>query len=224
MDEKTVIPKEEQKPRKKTAMTDFKGILLNGIIFENPILAQTLGMCSALAITTSVINGLGMGIAVTFVLLFSNLVISLIRGFIPEKIRIPSYIVIIAGFVTVVDMITKAFFPSLSQSLGVFIPLIVVNCIILARAERFASKNPILPSVIDGLANGLGYTAALVIVSAIREIIGSGTLLGLQIMPDAFSPALIIILPAGGFLVLGGVIALFQFITDKLGLSKKEGK
>jgi electron transport complex protein RnfE len=224
MDEKTVIPKEEQKPRKKTAMTDFKGILLNGIIFENPILAQTLGMCSALAITTSVINGLSMGIAVTFVLLFSNLVISLIRGFIPEKIRIPSYIVIIAGFVTVVDMITKAFFPSLSQSLGVFIPLIVVNCIILARAERFASKNPILPSVIDGLANGLGYTLALVIVSAIREIIGSGTLLGLQIMPDAFSPALIIILPAGGFLVLGGVIALFQFITDKLGLSKKEGK
>ncbi len=224
MDEKTVIDQEEQKPTKKSPKTDLKGILLNGIIYENPILAQTLGMCSALAITTSVVNGLGMGIAVTFVLLFSNLVISLIRGFIPEKIRIASYIVIIAGFVTVADMITKAFFPSLSESLGVFVPLIVVNCIILARAESFASKNPILPAVIDGLANGIGYTGALVIVSAIREVIGNGTLLGLQIMPETFSPALLIVLPAGGFLVLGGTIALFQFITDKLGLSKKEGK
>lgn len=222
MDEKTILPTEKQK--KTAEKINVKDIVLNGIVYNNPILAQTLGMCSALAITTSVINGFGMGLAVTFVLLFSNMVISLLRNFIPQKIRIAGYIIVIAGFVTIVDMITKAFFPSLSQSLGVFIPLIVVNCIILARAESFASKNTVIPSAIDGLANGVGFTLALVVVSAIREIIGNGTILGFEIMPEAYSPALLIVLPAGGFLVLGGVIALFQFLTDKFGATEKEGR
>lgn len=222
MDEKTILPTEKQK--KTAEKINVKDIVLNGIVYNNPILAQTLGMCSALAITTSVINGFGMGLAVTFVLLFSNIVISLLRNFIPQKIRIAGYIIVIAGFVTIVDMITKAFFPSLSQSLGVFIPLIVVNCIILARAESFASKNTVIPSAIDGLANGVGFTLALVVVSAIREIIGNGTILGFEIMPEAYSPALLIVLPAGGFLVLGGVIALFQFLTDKFGATEKEGR
>ena len=168
-------------------------------------------------------DALGMGISVTFVLIFSNIVISLLRNFIPQKIRIASYVMIIAGFVTVADMILKAYFVTLSDALGVFIPLIVVNCIILARAESFASKHSVVPAALDGLANGVGYTLALLIVSAIREIIGSGTLCGLQIMPESYSPALLIILPAGGFLVLGGVIALFNFITAKTG-SQKEGK
>lgn len=201
----------------------FKSVFTDGIINHNPILVQTLGMCSALAITTSVINGLGMGISVTFVLVFSNIVISLLRNFIPNKIRIASYIVIIAGFVTVTDMIIKAYFTALSDSLGVFIPLIVVNCVILARAESFASKNPVLISAVDGLANGIGYTAALIIVSAIREIIGNGTICGLKIMPEAYSPALLIVLPAGGFIVLGIVIAVFQYIRSKTE-SGKEAK
>jgi len=217
---KTAKKSPEKRPREAFSP---KEIFLDGLIRKNPILAQTLGMCSALAITTSVINGLGMGISVTFVLIFSNIVISLLRNFIPQKIRIASYVMIIAGFVTVADMILKAYFVTLSDALGVFIPLIVVNCIILARAESFASKHSVVPAALDGLANGVGYTLALLIVSAIREIIGSGTLCGLQIMPESYSPALLIILPAGGFLVLGGVIALFNFITAKTG-SQKEGK
>lgn len=217
---KTAKKSPEKRPREAFSP---KEIFLDGLIRKNPILAQTLGMCSALAITTSVINGLGMGISVTFVLIFSNIVISLLRNFIPRKIRIASYVMIIAGFVTVADMILKAYFVTLSDALGVFIPLIVVNCIILARAESFASKHSVVPAALDGLANGVGYTLALLIVSAIREIIGSGTLCGLQIMPESYSPALLIILPAGGFLVLGGVIALFNFITAKTG-SQKEGK
>ena len=208
----------------KDIKNNYKSVFADGIIYHNPILVQTLGMCSALAITTSVINGLGMGISVTFVLVFSNIVISLLRNFIPSKIRIASYIVIIAGFVTVVDMIIKAYFTSLSDSLGVFIPLIVVNCIILARAESFASKNHVLISAVDGLANGIGYTAALVIISAIREIIGNGTFCGLRITPESYSPALLIILPAGGFIVLGIIIAVFNYIRSKIENRSKEAK
>ncbi len=218
---KTSETKKSHKPSK--SVFSIKDILFDGAIRHNPILTQTLGLCSALAITTSVINGIAMGLAVTFVLVFSNIIISLLRNFIPQKTRIASYVIIIAGFVTVADMIMKAFFVSLSDALGVFIPLIVVNCIILARAESFASKNSILPSALDGLANGIGYTAALLIVSALREIIGNGTFCGIDIMPENYSPALIIILPAGGFLVMGSVIALFNFIASHVR-DKKEGK
>ncbi len=190
-------------------------IIKDGIIFKNPTFIQLLGMCPTLAVTTSVSNGIGMGLSATFVLIFSNFFISLLRKFIPSKIRIASYIVIIAGFVTIVDLIMKAYMESLSESLGLFIPLIVVNCIILARAESFASKNEPLASALDGLASGLGFTIALTIISAIREVIGNGTFLGFNIMGDAYSPALLIILPAGGFLVLGFLIALVQYIMQK---------
>ncbi|MBQ1965908.1 MAG: electron transport complex subunit E [Clostridia bacterium] len=192
----------------------------DGLLDQNPIFVQLLGMCSTLAISTNVINGIGMGLSVTFVLILSNLFISLLRKFIPSKIRIASYIVIIAGFVTVVDMVMQAYLPSLAESLGLFIPLIVVNCLILARAESFASKNKPLPSVLDGLAMGLGFTLALVIISAIRELIGSGTLLGYHVLPESFSPAVLVISPVGGFLILGGLIALVQWIKSRFG--KKE--
>lgn len=207
---------------KKINKQEMKKIFLDGIIYKNPIIVQLLGMCSALAVSTSVINGLGMGASVTVVLVFSNVIISLLRNVIPNQIRIASYIVVIAGLVTVVDMVLKAYIPSLSASLGLFIPLIVVNCIILARAESFASKNPVLASAADGLAMGIGYTAAMVVVSAIREIIGNGTILGFDIFGGNYSPALLIILPPGGFLVLGGVIALFQYVRSKT--EKKEGE
>lgn len=207
---------------KKINKQEMKKIFLDGIVYKNPIIVQLLGMCSALAVSTSVINGLGMGVSVTVVLVFSNVIISLLRNVIPNQIRIASYIVVIAGLVTVVDMVLKAYIPSLSASLGLFIPLIVVNCIILARAESFASKNPVLASAADGLAMGIGYTAAMVVVSAIREIVGNGTILGFDIFGGNYSPALLIILPPGGFLVLGGVIALFQYVRSKT--EKKEGE
>ncbi len=190
-------------------------ILKDGIITKNPTFIQLLGMCPTLAVTTSVSNGIGMGLSATFVLICSNFFISVLRKFIPNKIRIASYIVIIAGFVSAVEMLINAFLPDLSKSLGLFIPLIVVNCIILARAEAFASKNTPLPSAVDGFACGIGFTLALTIISAIRELIGNGTILGINIMGDKFSPAIIIVLPAGGFLVLGFLIALVQFIMQK---------
>ena len=190
-------------------------IIKDGKIFKNPTFIHLLGMCTTLAVTTSVFNGIGMGLSATFVLVFSNFFVSLLRKFIPSKIRIASYIVIIAGFVTIVEMVMKAYLQSLSESLGLFIPLIVVNCIILARAESFASKNEPIASALDGLASGLGFTLALTIISAIRELIGNGTLLGYNIMGENFSPALLIILPAGGFLVLGFLIALVQYIMQK---------
>lgn len=190
-------------------------IFRDGLLDQNPIFVQLLGMCSTLAISTSVINALGMGGSVTFVLILSNLFISVLRNLIPSKIRIASYIVIIAGFVTVVDMVLQAYIPSLAASLGLFIPLIVVNCIILARAESFASKNKPLPSVLDGLAMGLGFTVALVIISAIRELFGNGTLLGFAVMPEGYSPAVLVISPVGGFLILGALIALVQWFRAR---------
>ena len=199
-----------------------KGIFRDGLLDRNPIFVQLLGMCSTLAISTSVLNGIGMGLSVTFVLILSNLFISVFRKAIPSKIRIASYIVIIAGFVTVVDMLLQAFIPSLASSLGLFIPLIVVNCLILARAESFASRHGPLPSLVDGLAMGLGYTVALVIISAIRELLGNGTLLGFRVLPDAYSPAVLVISPVGGFLILGALIALVEWIR-RLQRKKKEG-
>ena len=185
--------------------------LKNGILDQNPVLVQLLGMCPTLAVTTSVSNAIGMGLAATAVLICSNVFISLLRKFIPKQVRIAAYIVIISGFVTAVELFMRAYVYSLYQSLGLFIPLIVVNCIILARAEAFASKNPVLPSAIDGLAMGLGFTFALVLLGAARELLGAGTLLGIRLLPKALSMT-IFILPCGAFLTLGCLIAAVQKI------------
>lgn len=206
----------------------FKKQLRAGLLTENPVLAQLLGMCSTMAITTTLFNGLGMGLSVTLILICSNVVISLLRRVIPDKIRIAAYIVIIAGFVTMVDLLLKAFLPALSDSLGVFIPLIVVNCIILGRAEAFASKHSVLASAVDGLTQGIGYTAALVAMCVLRELLGSGTFGkgvfgadGIRVF-DAQYPALIMILPVGGFLTLGCLIALAQWLNRRLSAQKED--
>ena len=196
-------------------------VLTNGIITENPTFIQLLGMCPTLAVTTSLINALGMGLSATFVLVFSNLVISLLRKCIPNKIRIASYIVVIAAFVSIIEMLLKAYLPSISNALGLFIPLITVNCIILARAESFASKNKPIPSMIDGLGMGLGFTLGLSVLATVREILGAGSILGIQLFGQGFEPALIFILPPGAFLALGTILAVYNMIKDKKGDSKK---
>lgn len=202
-------------------------VFMNGILNENPTFRLLLGMCPTLAISTAASSGVGMGLATTFVLVFSNLVISLLRKVIPERVRIPSFIVVIATFVTIIDLIIKAYLPSMSSTLGIYIPLIVVNCIIFARAEAFAFKNPILPSIADGLGMGLGFTLSLTLLSSIREIIGSGKWFGMQIMPDAYKPMSIIISPAGGFLTLGILILIVNAVVNYIGKRKsakaKEG-
>ena len=211
---------------------NFKKQFMEGLLTKNPVTVQLLGMCSTLAITTSLFNGIGMGLAVTIILTCSNVLISALRKVIPNQIRIAAYITIIAGFVTVVDLLLKAYIPALSASLGVFIPLIVVNCIVLGRAEAFASKNGVLASAVDGICQGIGYTVALVIVCVIRELLGSGTFgggllgpggAGIRIIPEQF-PAMQIVMPVGGFLVLGFVIAgsqaLMKYLDKK---AKKEG-
>ncbi|MEG0767497.1 MAG: electron transport complex subunit E [Clostridia bacterium] len=185
----------------------------NGVVDENPTFRLVLGMCPTLAITTAAMNGIGMGAAATFVLVMSNLFISLLRKMIPERIRIPVFVVIIATFVTVVQMLVKAFLPALDRSLGIFIPLIVVNCIIFARAEAFAFKNPPLASVVDGLGMGLGFTLAITFISCIRELLGTGALFGMQVMPASFAPMAIVTQPPGGFITLGLVLALVNWIT-----------
>lgn len=195
-------------------------VLSNGLFAENPTFIQLLGMCPTLAVTTSLINAVGMGLSATFVLIFSNLVISLLRKFIPEKIRIASYIVVIAAFVSVIEMLLKAYLPAISDALGLFIPLITVNCIILARAESFASKNKPIQSMFDGLGMGLGFTLGLSILGAVREILGAGTLLGYPLFGANFQPALIFILPPGAFLALGIILAIYNMIKDKKGATK----
>jgi electron transport complex protein RnfE len=189
--------------------------LKDGLLTQNPVLVQLLGMCSTLAITTTVSNGIGMGLSVTIILTLSNIFISLLRRIIPEQVRIACYIVVIAGFVTMVDLLLQAFFPDIAESLGVFIPLIVVNCIILARAESFASKSKPLPAAIDGICQGLGYTMILLAMSAIRELLGAGTLNGSRIFPAEYA-ANMLALPVGGFLTLGCLIALMQYIQRKV--------
>ncbi len=188
--------------------------LKEGILTQNPVLVQLLGMCSTLAVTTSVANGVGMGLSVMVILTLSNVIISLMRKAVPQQIRIASYIVVIAGFVTTVDLLLQAYFPDLARRLGVFIPLIVVNCIILARAESFASKNKPLAAAVDGLCQGLGYTLVLVVMGGVRELLGSGALAGFQIFPAA-SAAMIMTLPVGGFLTLGCLIALTQWLQGR---------
>ena len=186
-----------------------------GLLKENPNLVMLLGMCPTLAVTTMAQNGLGMGLATTFVLVCSNLVISLLKKVIPDTVRLPCFIVIIAGFVTFVSIMLDSFLPDLAEALGVFLSLITVNCIILGRAEMFACRNKVLPSVLDGLGMGLGFTMSLIVVGAIRELLGTGKIFGLQIMPDFVQPMTLFILPAGGFFTLGCVIAVLGVITKK---------
>ncbi len=194
-----------------TSLKAFK----NGLIDENPTFVQLLGMCPTLAVTTSLINAIGMGLSATFVLVCSNLVISLVRKLVPSKIRIASYIVIIAAFVSIIEMLLKAYLPSISEALGLFIPLIVVNCIILARAESYASKNSPIPSAMDGLGMGLGFTLGLSVLGTVREILGAGTLLGIDIFGGMYEPAIMFILPPGAFIVLGTVLAVMNVIKSK---------
>lgn len=207
---------------------NFKKQLKEGLLTQNPVLVQLLGMCSTMAITTSLFNGIGMGLSVMIILTCSNIVISLLRKVIPSKIRIAAYIVVIAGFVTIVDLLMQAYLPSLSESLGVFIPLIVVNCIILGRAEAFASKNSVTASAVDGICQGLGYTVALVLMCVIRELLGNGTFGGgiisadgIRIIPEAY-PAMLLILPVGGFLTLGMLIAFSQWLVAKINNKEAE--
>ena len=207
---------------------NVKQQFMDGMFFQNPVTVQLLGMCSVLAITTTLFNGIGMGLSVLVILTCANVVISLLRKIIPNKIRIACYIVVIAGFVTIVDLALKAFLPALSESLGLFIPLIVVNCIILGRAESFASKNGVAASALDGVFQGLGYTVILVIMCVIREFLGAGTFgggilnggEGVRILPESI-PALGMILPVGGFLTLGFLIALMQWAQNKAGKGGK---
>ena len=207
--------------------TQFK----EGLLTKNPVTVQLLGMCSTMAITTMLFNGIGMGISVLIILTCSNIVISLLRKIIPPKIRIACYIVVIAGFVTMVDLLLQAYLPSLSESLGVFIPLIVVNCIILGRAEAFASKNSVGASLLDGIFQGIGYTVAPIIMCVVRELLGSGTILGgfsfinngggIRVIPEVY-PALLVVLPVGGFLTLGCLIAASQWLMDRIETKERE--
>ena len=207
---------------------DIKKQFKEGLLTKNPVLVQLLGMCSTMAITTSLFNGIGMGLSVTIILICSNVLISALRKVIPNQIRIAAYIVIIAGFVTIVDLCLQAFLPDLSESLGVFIPLIVVNCIILGRAEAFASKNGVLASALDGLFQGIGYTCALVIMCVVRELLGSGTFgggilnggEGIRILPEG-TPAMLMVMPVGGFLTLGCLIAGAQWLVKYLDKKEK---
>ena len=194
----------------------LKKIFFNGILTENPTFRLVLGMCPTLAVTTSVLNGLGMGLATAFVLVCSNLVISLLRNFIPSKVRIPAFIVVIASFVTIVQLVLNAFLPDLASSLGLFIPLIVVNCIIFARAEAFASKNGPLASMTDGLGMGLGFTVSLTLISAVRELIGSGTLLGFPVLGANYPGVLLFVLAPGGYITLGLVMVAFNTVMGRI--------
>ena len=194
-------------------------VFLNGVITENPTFRVVLGTCPTLAVTTSAINGLGMGAAATFVLLGSNIVISALRKVIPDKVRIPSFIVVICMFVTIIQLVMQAYLPSLYESLGIFLPLIVVNCIILGRAEAFASKNPVVASAVDGVGMGLGFTLALTLIGCIRELAGNGSVFGINLLGTSYQPMLLMILPAGGFLVFGLLLGIINSLTNR----KKEG-
>lgn len=198
----------------------LRGVFVNGIFNENPVFRLVLGTCPIIAVTTSVSNGIGMGLAATLVLLGSNLVISALRNFIPNKVRIPAYMVVISTFVTIIQLMMQAFVPSLYEALGIFLPLIVVNCIILARAEAFAGKNAVMPSIADGIGMGIGFTLALVMIAAIREFFGTGSIMGIQLMGASFEPVLLFILAPGGFLVFGLLLGIINAIVDKRKATK----
>lgn len=204
----------------------FFSVFLNGLIWENPTFTLMLGMCPTLAITTAGSNGIGMGLATTFVLVCSNLFISLLRKVIPDKVRIPAFIVVIASFVTILEMLLKAYLPDLSEALGMYIPLIVVNCIIFARAEAFAFKNGPVASIADGLGMGLGFTCAITILSCIRELLGNGTIFGTAVMPASYEPMGIMLNVPGGFVTLGLLLALVNAVKKlaaKKSAARKEG-
>ena len=200
----------------------MRGVFINGILNENPTFRLVLGTCPTLAVTTSAINGIGMGLAATFVLVCSNFVVSCVRKLIPDKARIPAFIVIIATFVTIVQMVMQAFLPSLYDALGLFIPLIVVNCIILARAEAFASKNGPLISAVDGLGMGLGFTCSITLIGIIRELIGNGTVFGISLLGASYQPMLLLVLAPGGFITYGLVLGIINAITARRQAGKEE--
>lgn len=193
----------------------MKKTLLNGIFKENPTFVLFLGMCPTLAVTTSAFNAVGMGLSTMVVLIFSNMFISLLRRFIPDKVRIAAYVVVIAAFVTIIEMVLKAYAQAVSEALGIYIPLIVVNCIILGRAEAFASKNGVIRSAVDGIGMGLGFTCALTIIGSVREILGAGTFFGISLFGEAFSPMTIMILPPGAFITLGLIVMVINIISEK---------
>ncbi len=199
-------------------------VFYNGLINENTIFVQAIGLCALLAVTTSATNGLAMGIAVTIVTIGSNIVVSLLRKFIPDKIRIPAFIVVIATFVTMVDLFMKAYAPTIYKALGIFIPLIVVNCMILGRAESFASKNSLLPSIVDGLGMGLGYTIATTLLGVLRELIGAGSLFGISLFGPNFEPAIMFIMPPGSFILLGIMMGIFNYLRRKKETSNTQTK
>lgn len=190
-------------------------IIKNGIVDENPTFRQVIGMCPTLAVTSSAINGIGMGLSTTAVLICANVVISLLRKVIPDKVRIPAFVVVIASFVTIVEFLLKAYLPALNSALGLYIPLIVVNCIILGRAEAFASKNNPVSSFFDGIGMGLGFTVALTVLGLVREFLGAGTLFGIAVLPEAFPDTLMMIMSPGAFLTLGVLMAILNYFTNK---------
>ena len=207
-----------------SSKTKMSSVFLNGVLTENPTFRLVLGMCPTMAVTTAAINGIGMGLAATFVLIGSNTVISILRKFVPDEVRIPAFVLIICTFVTMVQMLLQAFVPSLYESLGMFIPLIVVNCIILARAEAFASKNGVLASAVDGAGMGIGFTLALTLIAGIRDLIGAGTIFGVSVFGGGYEPMLVMILPTGGFLTLGilmGIINALAQRTEKKHIKKE---
>ena len=208
-------------PKKEKSLSS---VFMNGIIAENPTLRLVLGTCPTIASTTSAVNAVGMGAAATFVLVGSNVVISLLRNIIPDKVRIPAFTAVICTFVTIVQMFMQAFLHDLYESLGVFIPLIVVNCIILARAEAFASKNGVLASAVDGVGMGCGFTLAITCIAIIRELLGNGTIFGLNVFGADYEPMLLMILAPGGFMVFGGVLAISNLVTQHFEKKKKDEK
>lgn len=205
-------------------MKRYIKIFTNGLVLENPLLMLMIGLCSALAVTTAVANGLGMGLAMTFVLLMSEVVISAFRKLIPDSIRIPVFIIIIAAFTTVIDYVLKAYFPDLSKAMGVFIPLIVVNCIIMGRVEGFSYKRPVMDVIPDAIGMGIGYTWVLVGISALRELLGNGTIFNIQIMPQSYKPILFFVLSPGGFFVFALFISLNIFLKSRLKNVEEERK
>ena len=196
--------------------------IFNGLVKENPTFVLMLGMCPTLAVTTSATNGIGMGLSTTAVLIMSNMLISMLRKIIPDSVRMPAFIVVVASFVTIVDFLLEGFVPSLYDSLGLYIPLIVVNCIILGRAESYASKNPVLPSIFDGIGMGLGFTVGLTCIGIVRELIGAGQIFGIQVMPDSYEPFTIFILAPGAFFVLACLVALQNKVKKNLAKKGKE--
>ncbi len=204
-------------------MNKYTERLYNGLIKENPTFVLMLGMCPTLAVTTSAINGVGMGVSTTVVLVLSNLLISMLRKVIPDSVRMPAFIVVVASFVTIVQFLMEGFVPSLYDSLGIYIPLIVVNCIILGRAESYASKNPVIPSIFDGIGMGLGFTVGLTAIGIVRELLGAGKVFNLQVLPSSYEPITIFILAPGAFFVLAGLTAL-QNIAKKRAMEKGDTK